>query len=94
MAQANFYSKPTSVYMACKLLLDGQTISQITLMQSGHGWRLGAIMHRLRWEYGWPICTEYTSGHIALYSLAPGTDTATLRFPKSAKALGKVEDAT
>ena len=94
MAAANFYSKPTSVYIACKLLLDGQTISQITLMQSGHGWRLGAIMHRLRWECGWPIYTEYTSGRIALYSLAPGTDPTKLRLPKSAEGLSKRKVAT
>jgi len=94
MTQETFYSKPTSVYMTCKLLLEGQTISQITLMQSGHGWRLGAIMHRLKWEYGWPIQTEYTSpGNVALYTLSPDADRSALRFPKSAKALGKGEGA-
>lgn len=92
MTQAHFYSKPTSVYWTCKALLDKRTISQLTQIQNVKGWRLGAIIHRLRHEYGWPIHTEYTSpGHIAFYSLAPGTDPATLRFPKSAMSLHKME---
>ncbi len=94
MPQANFYSKPTSVYWTCKALLDQRTISQLTQIQNVKGWRLGAIIHRLKHEYGWPIHTEYTSpGHVALYSLAPGTDRAALRFPKSAKSLAQGEDA-
>lgn len=92
MTQQHFYSKPTSVYWTCKALLDQRTISQLTQIQNVKGWRLGAIIHRLKHEYGWPIQTEYTSpGHIALYTLAPGTDAAKLRYPKSAESLCKVE---
>lgn len=91
MPQAHFYSKPTSVYMACKLLLEGQAISQITLMRSGHGWRLGAIIHRLKTEYAWPIHTTYSSpDHVAFYSLKADVDLTALCFPPSAKALGKL----
>ena len=89
MTQAHFYAKPTSVYWTCKALTEGRTISQLTQIQNVKGWRLGAIIHRLRWEYGWPIKTEYSSpGQISLYSLAPDTDRSKLRFPKSAEALG------
>ncbi len=89
-----FYSKHTSVHMACKLLLDGQTISQITLMRSGHGWRLGAIIHRLKTEYGWPIHTIYsTPDNVAFYSIKADIDRTALRLPPSASALGKLEGA-
>jgi hypothetical protein len=92
MTQAHFYSKHTSVYWTCKALTDGRTISQLTQIQNVKGWRLGSIIHRLRWEYGWPINTEYTSpGQIAHYSLSPDADRSKLRFPKSAKALGEGE---
>lgn len=94
MTQPHFYSKPTSVYWTCKALLDGRTISHQTEIREVHGWRLGAIVHRLKAEFGWPICTEYTSpGRIALYRLSPDADRTKLRFPKSAKALCKGEGA-
>ena len=94
MTDDKFYSKPTSVYMACKLLLEGQTISQVTLMQTGHGWRLGAIIHSLKTKYAWPIQTTYsTPDNVAFYSLKAGIDRTALRFPQSASALGKLEGA-
>lgn len=95
MAQANYYSKPTSVYWVCNALLNGLTISQLTQIQHVRGWRLPAIVHRLKTEFGWPICTEYgeTDG-VAFYSLPLDADRSKLRFPQSAKALGKVEGAT
>ncbi len=92
MPQAHFYAKPTSVFWTCKALLDGRTISQLTQIQNVKGWRLPAVIHRLKTEYGWPIHTEYTSpGQVALYCLAPDTDRAKLRFPRSAQALGDTE---
>ena len=92
MPQAHFYSKPTSVYWVCDALLDGRTISQLTQIQHIRGWRLGAIVHRLKAEYGWPICTEYRHpDNVAFYSLSGDVDRAKLRFPKSAKALSQME---
>ena len=94
MPQAHNYSNPTSVYWTCKALLDGRTISQLTQIQNVKGWRLPAVIHRLKTEYDWPICTEYTSpGHIALYRLSLDADLTELNFPKSAKALGQGEGA-
>ena len=93
MSQAHFYSNPTSVYWTCKALMDGQTISQLTQIQNVKGWRLPAVIHRLKAEYHWPICTEYRQPDgVAFYSLPPDVDRATLRFPKSAVALGNGED--
>ena len=89
MPQANFYSKPTSVYWTCKALLSGDTISQLTQIQHVKGWRLGAIIHRLKSEYGWPIQTAYRfPDNVAFYSLSKTADRAKLSFPPSAKALG------
>ena len=89
MPQAHFYSKPTSVFWTCKALLDGRTISQLTQIQHVRGWRLPAIVHRLKTEFNWPICTEYRQPDgVALYSMPPDVDRSKLRFPHSAKALG------
>lgn len=90
MAQSNkFYSKQTSVFWACKAFLDGRTISHREAMKEIGAWRLGAIAHRLKREFGWPVEVEYRgSEKVAYYSLAPDVDTAKLRFPKSAEALG------
>jgi hypothetical protein len=48
----------------------------------------------LKSDYGWPIQTTYRKpDNVAFYSLAPGADRATLRFPPSASALGNGEGA-
>ena len=95
MAQSdNFYSKPTSVFWACKALKDGRTITHQDGMAEIGAWRLGAIVHRLKREFEWPITVEYRGPQkVAHYSLAPDTDTAKLRLPRSAKALGAEGDA-
>lgn len=93
MTDPDFYSKPTSVYWVCNALLSGDTISQLTQIRHVRGWRLPAVTHRLKTEFNWPICTAYRkSDGVAFYSLPPDVDRTKLRFPKSAEALGKVED--
>jgi hypothetical protein len=88
MAQRNWYSSETQVFWTCKALMDWRTISHRTEIREVRGWRLGAIIHRLRTEFGWPIQTEYRGPeNVAYYSLRPGTDRAALRFPRSARAL-------
>jgi hypothetical protein len=88
MKQDRFYSSPTQVFWCCKALLDGRTISHKTEIREVNGWRLGAIIHTLRKKYGWPIVAEYRGPeNVAYYSLNPGTDRTTLKFPLSAKAL-------
>ena len=92
MTDNRFYSKKTKVHWTCKALLDNREISHATEIQEVSGWRLGAIIHRLKSEYAWPIQTRYrTPDNVAFYSLKPDADRATLRFPPSAKALGIVE---
>lgn len=83
-----WFSGQTQVFWTCKALLDGRTISHKTEIREVRGWRLGAIVHRLKHEFGWPIHAEYRGpDNIAHYRLSPGTDLARLRFPPSAKQL-------
>ena len=90
MTRQKWYSGATQVYWTCKALLEGRAISHKTEIREVRGWRLGAIIHRLRHEFGWPIVTEYRGpDHVAYYSLAPGFDKAALRFPRSARALAE-----
>lgn len=84
------YSSPTAVFWTCKAFLDGRTISHKTEIREAKGWRLGAIVHVLRKQYGWPILVDYRGPeNIAHYRLAPGTDRTRLKFPRSAKALAE-----
>ena len=89
MAQSdNFYSKPTSVFWACKALTDGRTITQQDEMAEIGAWRLGAVIHRFKTEYHWPILVEYRGPEkVAHYWLNKDLGTATLRFPPSKKSL-------
>ena len=89
-----WYSGKTQVFWTCKALLDGRTISHKTEIREVRGWRLGAIVHRLRHDYGWPIHVEYRGPqNIAHYWLDPDADRASLRLPSSARALGVEGDA-
>ncbi len=90
MNSNKWYSGESQVYWSCKALLDGRTISHKTEIREVRGWRLGAIIHRLKREFGWPIEVEYRGPeNIAHYSLRKDADRTRLRFPRSAKALGE-----
>ncbi|QBX34674.1 hypothetical protein E4191_08095 [Paracoccus liaowanqingii] len=83
-----WYSNPTQVFWTCDALTRGRVISHKTEIREVKGWRLGAIIHRLKSAYGWPIVTELRGPeNIAHYRLALGTDLAGLRYPPSAQAL-------
>lgn len=85
-----WYSNPTQVFWTCKALIDGRVINHRTEIREAKGWRLGAIVHRLKTDYGWPILAEYRGPeNIAHYRLAPGTDPARLRYPPSARRLAE-----
>ena len=89
MTNEKFYSSESQVFWTCKALLDGRTISHKTEIREVRGWRLGAIIHRLRHHYGWPIQAEYRGPqNVAHYSLKAEIDRAALRFPRSASELG------
>ena len=90
----NWFSNPTQVHWTCKALLSGRSISHQTEIREVRGWRLGAIIHRLRHEYDWPISTDYRGqDNIAYYSLAKDSDRTKLRFPPSAAMLNDGEAA-
>lgn len=92
MTTDKFFSKPTQVFWTCKALLDGREISHRTEIREVRGWRLGAIIHRLKSEFAWPIHTTYSpADNVAFYSLKGDVDRTTLRFPPSASALDRVE---
>ena len=88
MSSNRWFSNKTQVYWTCKALLDGRSISHKTEIREVKGWRLGAIIHRLKHEYKWPVQVEYRGPeNIAYYKLSLTADRAGLRFPASAKAL-------
>lgn len=83
-----FYSGPTQVAWACRVLLSGRTIGHDDEIAEAMGWRLAAIVWRLKNAYGWPIDTVYTGPeNHARYKLRPGCDRSRLRFPRSARHL-------
>lgn len=88
MSHDRFYSSGTQVFWCCKALLEGRTISHRTEICEVRGWRLGAIIHRLRKHYGWPIEADYRGPeNVAYYRLSKGCDPAALKYPPSAKSL-------
>lgn len=87
-AYERWYSNPTQVFWTCAALTQGRTISHKTEIREVKGWRLGAIIHRLKTSYDWPIVTELRgTENIAHYRLASGTNLLDLRFPPSAQSL-------
>ncbi len=91
MSSNKWYSGKTQVFWTCKALLDGRTISHKTEIREVRGWRLGAIICRLKREYGWPIRVEYRGPeNIAHYWLDRDCDRSKLRFPRSACELAEV----
>ena len=85
-----FYSNASQVSWACAALLSGRSIGHEDEIGEAQGWRLSAIVWRLKRQYGWPILTEYTGPeNHARYKLTPGIDRAKLQFPPSAQHLLK-----
>lgn len=83
-----FYSSATQVEWACRALLSGRTIGHGDEIAEAQGWRLSAIVWRLKHRYAWPITTEYVGPeNHACYKLTPGSDRTKLRFPRSARHL-------
>jgi len=84
----------TQVLWACKALLDGRTITHQTEFREVRGWRLGAIIHRLRHDYGWPIIVDYVGrSNVAYYRLNLDADLSRLRLPPSAIHLRQGDSA-
>ena len=89
MTDQEFHSGFTQVFWTCTALLNGRTISHQAEIREVRGWRLGAIIHRLRHDYGWPVETTFKGNvRVAHYSLPAVCDKAALKLPPSATALG------
>jgi len=88
MPKRDWYSKKSQVFWTCKAFIEGRTITHRTEIREVKGWRLGAIVHKLKKDYEWPICVEYRgSENIAHYWLSKDCDWRTLKFPQSAAHL-------
>ena len=94
MKQDNRFSGQTRVFWTCMAPLEGRAIYHLTEIHEVRGCRLGAIVHRLKTEFGWPVEVEYREPeNVAYYRLRPGTDSASLNFPRSARALAVTEES-
>lgn len=84
----HWHSSKTQIYWTCKALTQGREINHMHEIGEAKGWRLGAIIHKLRHQYKWPIHTDYRGPeNIAHYSLPKSVKWRMLDFPKSAKSL-------
>ncbi len=55
-----------------QLLLERKDLTHQTLIDKGFGWRLSAVIYRLRWNDKWPIITDLDMRRVAHYRLPPG----------------------
>lgn len=84
------FSSHKQTYWACAALLNGQAISHQDEIAQVQGWRLAAIISRLKKKYDWPIATEYLGPQrYARYNLVLDCDLSNLQFPRSAKRLAE-----
>ncbi|MGH1455071.1 MAG: hypothetical protein ACRBBV_18090 [Paracoccaceae bacterium] len=97
-----WFSNKTQVFWTCRALAMGRTINHMDEIGEVRGWRLGAIVHNLRKNYGWPIETDYRGpDRIAHYCLRADCNALGLKYPRSAQgvlsellgALGDAESA-
>lgn len=88
------FSSPSQVSWTCAALLSGRTIGHHEEIAEAQGWRLSAIIWRLKRKYDWPILTVNTGPeNHAEYKLEPGIDRSRLLFPPSARHLSQGGDA-
>ena len=77
-----WYSNDTQISWVCNALIDGRTITHRDEIAEVRGWRLAAVIHRLRTRYKWPITTVYDDAKVAHYKLGKAEQ---LEVPKSYK---------
>ena len=78
-----WYSGDSQIKWACIMLIRGKEISHADEIEEANGWRLAAIIHKLRYTYNWPIATRYDDNKIAYYRLGKEVDTERLKKPRS-----------
>jgi len=89
----SFFSGKTQIEWTCRAFLSGRTIGHDDEINETRGWRLAAIVCRLKKDYGWPIDTVYSGPEgYARYKLRPGYNRAQLSFPPSARHLSEGGD--
>lgn len=89
-ASGGWDSGASQIARACWAQASGKSIYHKSEWYAARGWRLGATIHRLKTDYGWPIRTEYRGPeNVAYYSLPEHVDRASLRFPKSAREVAE-----
>lgn len=76
-------SSDSQIRWTCLQLLAGREISHACEIEEVRGWRLSAIIHKLRHQHNWPIITRCDSNRIGYYRLGKGVDTEELQKPKS-----------
>lgn len=85
MPKRDWYSNPTQIRWICDQLRKWVEISHLDEVAAVRGWRLAAVVHRLKREFDWPIVSDRRGpNRIAFYRLAPGTDLSALKMPPSA----------
>lgn len=80
---ARWYSDDTQIRWACLQLMQGREISHACEIAEANGWRLSAIIHKLRHQFKWPIETRYDENRHAHYRLEKNTDGEKLKKPRS-----------
>jgi hypothetical protein len=80
---SRWYSSETQIRWACLMLIKGREISHAHEIAEANGWRLGAIIHKLKDRYKWPILVRYGERGIAYYRLGREVDVAALKKPRS-----------
>ncbi len=84
----HWHSHTTQICWTCKALVQGRTITHRDEIGEVHGWRLGAIIHKLLRKYHWPIESKPRGPqNIAHYRLVGRPDWRALNFPRSATRL-------
>lgn len=71
-----------------QLLLERKDLTHQTLIDSGLGWRLAAVIYYLRMK-GWPIETMLDMRRVAHYRLPPGWTPDQLKTESNAPGTGK-----
>ena len=85
-----WYSSQTQRSWACEALLSGRVLTTQAEIGEVRGWRLAAIIHALKDEYGGPIESAYRgAANIKPYWLQSGTDPAKLQYPPCARHLAE-----
>lgn len=90
----HWHSSETQIYWTCEALIERRFMSYKIEIREVRCWRLAAIVHCLKDEFGWPITTQYRCPeNVGHYMLRDVANVSKLRFSTSAQALSDEEAA-